>query len=74
MQITEIDGDLASCHSGGITRTVNLFIFERGVLKPGDYVLVHVGYAIQKIDPEAAQLAWETEREMQGAIRGDPNA
>ena len=74
MQITEIDGDIASCHSAGITRAVNLFMFEHGVLKPGDYVLVHVGYAIQKIDFEAAQLAWNTEREMRGATRGDLNA
>jgi hydrogenase expression/formation protein HypC len=23
-------------------------------VRPGDYVIVHVGYALQKLDPEAA--------------------
>ena len=31
---------------------------------PGDYVLVHVGFAIAKIDAEEAARAWEVLREI----------
>jgi hydrogenase expression/formation protein HypC len=33
----------------------------------GDFVVVHVGYAIQKITPQEAQTAWELYDEMLNA-------
>ena len=33
-------------------------------LNPGDFVMVHVGYAIQKISEEHARSAWELYDEM----------
>lgn len=48
---------VARIQFGGITRIVNLdFVPEAGV---GDYVLVHVGFAINKIDEEEAQKTLE---------------
>jgi hydrogenase expression/formation protein HypC len=44
---------LAQVRFGGILKSVNLaFVPEAGV---GDYVLVHVGVAINKIDEEEAK-------------------
>ncbi len=59
MQITRIDGFAAVCEAKGVSRDVSLFILQDEELTPGDHVLVHVGYAIQKIPPEEAAATWE---------------
>ena len=58
MQITDINGDIARCEAKGIQRDVNLFLMRGTPLTHGDFVMVHVGYAIQKVEPRAAQSAW----------------
>ena len=48
---------------GTIEKTINLaYAPDAGV---GDYVLVHVGFALQQIDPEEAARIWEILREME---------
>lgn len=42
---------------GGITREVCLEYQPDA--RPGDHVLVHVGFAISKLDPEEARRTWE---------------
>ena len=64
MQIQEIDGFIAHCEAKGVTRDVNLFMLQHEELEPQDFVVVHVGYAIQKITPQEAQSAWEIFDEM----------
>jgi hydrogenase expression/formation protein HypC len=59
MQIKNIDGFNACCEAKGVERDVSLFMMQDQPLKPGDYVVVHVGYAIQKITPREARSAWE---------------
>jgi len=59
MQIQRIDGFLARCEAKGVERDVNLFMLQYEPLTVGDFVVVHVGYAIQKITPQEAQSAWE---------------
>ena len=60
MTIECIDGTMARCTAQGVARQVNLFLLTGEPLDVGDCVLVHVGYAIQKITPEDAQLIWES--------------
>lgn len=67
MQIREIDGFLANCEAKGVQRDVNLFMMQEESLAIGDFVVVHVGYAIQKITPQEAQTAWELYDEMLNA-------
>ncbi len=67
MQIREIDGFLANCEAKGVQRDVNLFMMQEEPLAVGDFVVVHVGYAIQKITPQEAQTAWELYDEMLNA-------
>jgi len=38
---------------GGVRKQVSLALVPEAVV--GDYVIVHVGYAISKLDPEEAQ-------------------
>jgi hydrogenase expression/formation protein HypC len=64
MQILHIDGLVARCHSGGVEREVNLFLLQGDPAVVGDYVIVHVGYAIQKVAPPVAQAAWELQEAM----------
>jgi hydrogenase expression/formation protein HypC len=59
MQITHIDGFNARCAAKGVEREVSLFLLQAETLQNGDFVLIHVGYAIQKISKEEAQSTWE---------------
>jgi len=59
MQVIEIDGYVARCEAKGVQRDVNLFMLQDDPVKPGDFVMVHVGYAIQKISAQDARSAWE---------------
>jgi len=59
MQIADINGFVARCNAKGIERDVNLFMLQHEDLKVGDYVMVHVGYALQKISASDAQTSWE---------------
>ncbi len=66
MKITEINNELANVAIGDIKSIVSVALID-GV-KKGDYVLVHAGIAIEKIDEEKAEeiltLITELGREM----------
>jgi hydrogenase expression/formation protein HypC len=64
MQIKEIDGFNARCEAKGVEREVSLFMLQHEPLAEDDFVIVHVGYAIQKVSPEEAATAWEIYDEM----------
>ncbi len=49
--------DLALVEVSGVRRHVNIGILERGALAEGDWVLVHVGFAMSKMDEASAQRA-----------------
>ncbi len=59
MQIREIDGFAARCEAKGVSREVNLFMLQEEDICVGDHVVVHIGYAIQKIREDEARSAWE---------------
>ena len=58
MKITKIDGYQCTCEARGIEREVSLFMLQHEALEPGDYILVHVGYAIQKVSEQDAADSW----------------
>ncbi len=66
MQIKSIDGFMARCEAKGVERDVSLFMMQDDELEVDDFIVVHVGYAIQKISPQDAQTAWEIYDEMLG--------
>jgi len=53
MKIRKINGDFAEVESGRLLRNINIQMLPG--LNRGDYVLVHAGFAIQKIDPARAK-------------------
>ena len=64
MQIVEIDGFNAHCVAKGVAREVSLFMLQDEPIALGDFVMVHVGYAIQKMSEPEARSAWEVYDEM----------
>lgn len=64
MQIIEMDGFLARCTAKGVERDVSLFLVQDEILALGDFVMVHVGYAIQKMTAQDARSSWELIDEM----------
>ena len=54
VQVTELlEGDMARVTLDGVQKTVSLALVAD--VQPGDYVILHVGYALNKIDPEEAE-------------------
>jgi hydrogenase expression/formation protein HypC len=47
------EGDLAVIDLGGVRKEISLALVED--VAPGDFVIVHVGYALQKLDPGEAE-------------------
>ena len=47
-----LPGEQAVVNLGGIRKTISIALVE--AVQVGDYVIVHVGHAIGKIDPEEA--------------------
>jgi len=58
MKITAVDGFQCTCEAKGIEREVSLFMLQHEDVGLGDHVLVHVGYAIQKVSAEEAADSW----------------
>jgi hydrogenase expression/formation protein HypC len=62
-RIVEIrSGDLALVELGNIRKEISLALVE-GV-QEGDYVIVHVGYALQRLDVEEAERTLSLFREL----------
>jgi len=51
-KITKIENNMATIDVDGVQREASLLLLEDA--KTGDYVIVHAGFAIQKIDEQAA--------------------
>lgn len=49
--------DLARVEVNGVRRAVNIGLLEQGSVAPGDWVLIHVGFALSKIDEAEAGAA-----------------
>jgi hydrogenase expression/formation protein HypC len=64
-RIESSSGGLASVDFGGVKREVSLDLVPEAAV--GDYVLVHAGFAIQRLEPEDAS---ETLR-LFGELYGD---
>jgi len=61
-RVVEINGDLATVDIVGNTRAIGISLTPE--VQPGDYVLVHAGFAIQVIDEAEAQATMMLLEEM----------
>lgn len=74
MQVTRIEGVNARCAIRGVERDVSLFLLQDQNVQVGDYVLIHVGYAIQSLTPEEAKASWELFDQIQEQTEAEADA
>jgi hydrogenase expression/formation protein HypC len=68
MKIAEIAEGTAICEVDGVRREASLMMLEEAAV--GDYVLIHAGFAIEKIDPVEARKTLDIFREILDAGGG----
>jgi hydrogenase expression/formation protein HypC len=51
--------DLARVSVSGVKRAINIGLLCEEALQPGDWILIHVGFALSKIDEAEAKAAME---------------
>jgi hydrogenase expression/formation protein HypC len=51
--------DLARVDVSGVKRAINIGLLSEETVEPGDWVLIHVGFALSKIDEAEAKAAME---------------
>jgi hydrogenase expression/formation protein HypC len=59
VELLESNQDLAKVSVAGVKRNINIGLLADEGVAPGDWVLIHVGFAMSKIDEEEAQRAME---------------
>ena len=64
-KVTKIERDTATIDVAGVVRSVSLLLVTDVVI--GDYVIVHAGFAIHKVDPKEAQESLELLRQLAAA-------
>lgn len=62
-----LEGDQATVDLDGVRKRISLALVED--VAPGDYVIVHVGYALNRLDPDEAQRTLELFAQA-GALHG----
>lgn len=65
-KITKIQNNMATIDVEGVQREASLLLLEDA--RVGDYVIVHAGFAIQKLDESAAQETLDLLREAITAV------
>lgn len=55
VEMVDEENHLAKVDVGGVRRNVNIGMFEDDEVNIGDYVLIHVGFAMSKIDEREAE-------------------
>jgi hydrogenase expression/formation protein HypC len=69
MQILQIAAHDARCAAKGVERNVSLFMLQHEPPAVGDWVLVHVGYALQRVSVAEARETWDLFDQM---LAGEP--
>lgn len=59
-RVDHINGDMATCTVGESSYEASLDLIQDENIKIGDYVLIHTGFAIQKVDTDEADSIIKT--------------
>ena len=62
MKVIKINGDEGIVESGGLKKKANFSLMKD--VKPGEYILMHAGFAIEKIKDSEARKTLKALREM----------
>jgi hydrogenase expression/formation protein HypC len=74
VEIVDPVRQLAKVDVAGVRRNINIGLLEEEGVVPGDWVLIHVGFAMSKIDEREAELAMEGLRMMGQAYDDEARA
>ena len=74
VELLDSNRHLATVDVAGVRRNINVLLLEDEGLAPGDWVLIHVGFAMAKIDQAEAQSALESLKEMGQAYADEVQA
>jgi len=55
VEMVDMENRIAKVDVGGVRRNVNVGMLEENEVAIGDYVLIHVGFAMTKIDEHEAK-------------------
>jgi hydrogenase expression/formation protein HypC len=59
MKVVEINYPMAIAEAKGVRRNISIMLLPEDEVKVGDYVIVHVGNAIEIIDEKEAEEIWK---------------
>jgi hydrogenase expression/formation protein HypC len=54
VEFIDQENSIAKVEIGGVKRNINTALLDPSEIKIGDYVLIHVGFAMNKIDEQQA--------------------
>ena len=74
VEITDADNYLAKVDVSGVQRTISVKLLERELPEPDDWVLVHVGFAMAKIDEKEALLTLAAVQKLGSAYTDEMDA
>ena len=55
VEIVDVDNSIAKVDVGGVKRNINIGMLGKEEARVGDYVLIHVGFAMSKVDEKEAE-------------------
>lgn len=67
MKVEEVDGKIAKCDYFGNKRNIRVDVINK--VEPGDYVLVHAGFALSKLEKSEGEERLKILSELEEKIR-----
>jgi len=64
VEIVDEENSIAKVDVGGVRRNINVGMLDKTETRVGDYVLIHVGFAMSKIDEHEAEETMRVLREI----------
>jgi len=64
VEIVDVENSIAKVEVGGVKRNVNIGMLDKDEARVGDYVLIHVGFAMSKVDEKEAEETLRTLQEL----------
>ena len=64
VEIVDVENRIAKVEVGGVRRNVNIGMLPEDDTNIGDYVLIHVGFAMSKVDEHEAQKTLQILKEL----------
>lgn len=64
VEVVDENFQIAKVDVSGVQRGINIALVADEGIAPGDWVLIHVGFAMSKIDEEEAQATLQALQEM----------